>query len=480
MKKIQKIITAKRISIVIKIMLALASIVFMGLIIKINILPIKYLIPVIIIILLINVISVLIEIKLKKHKKIKVFNNIITIILIILLILVSIKIFEMNSFLDKTNDSKFEISNYYIITRKKTNYENIKELRNKDLYLLEKENNYDLIIQNINKIVKTNIKNSEDLSILIDDMLDEKVDNILLSDSDYEFICDEYEEFEDQTKILYTLKIETVLGDLNKEVDVTKESFNVYISGIDTYGAITTKSRSDVNIIMTVNPKDKKILLTSIPRDYYVKLYNTTGYKDKLTHAGVYGINTSMKTIEELLNIDINYYFRVNFNTLINIVDELGGIEINSDIAFTPWTSSTCKFSKGYQTVNGKCALAFARERKSYATGDRHRGENQQQVIEAIIKKATTSKTIITNYSKILKSLDGTFQTSLSTEEMYALIKMQIDDMTSWDIDMISLNGSDASEYTYSYGSRKLYVMIPNEETVNNATKQINKVLIGK
>ncbi len=474
-EKMQKIFTLKHISLFIKFILIMSAIFLFYLVFKINVLPIKYVIEFAIIIALIIAIFILVDLKFSKKKILIIFLNVISILAIGMMVFASIKLAETMNFVTKISTNKTEIANYYVLVNKSSKYNKIVDIKNKDVFILKNESNYNEVKSKLNSKVRANFNDEEDILTLGNNLI-ENNNNILISDANYNLLCDNIENFSEETKIIYTISIESVLEDITKDAKVTKEAFNVYISGIDTYGKITTKSRSDVNIVMTINPQTKKILLTSIPRDYYVQLHGTTGYKDKLTHAGVYGINMSVKTIEDLLDTDINYYLRVNFNTLIDVVDELGGIEIYSDKSFTPYTSKECKYKTGYQTVDGKCALAFARERHAYESGDRHRGENQQEVIKAIINKATTSSKIITNYSDILNALDGSFQTSLNQEEIYSLIKMQIDDPSKWTVETYSLNGSDSSQYTYSYGSQKLYVMIPDENTVEEAKTNIDSV----
>ena len=223
-----------------------------------------------------------------------------------------------------------------------------------------------------------------------------------------------------------------------------------------------------------------QILMIHIPRDYYVKLHGYEGLNDKLTHAGtIGGIELSMATIEDLLEIKIPYYVRVNFNAVVNLVDAIGGITINSDVdySFSCWTNRSCVFNPGANYVNGSCALAFARERHAYETGDRHRGENQEQVIELVINKVTSSSTIISNYSNILNALDGTFQTNITSDEITSLVKMQLDDMSGWKMETANVSGTGAYSPTYSYPNLELYVMNPDMNTVQTAIEKLNDVL---
>lgn len=281
--------------------------------------------------------------------------------------------------------------------------------------------------------------------------------------------------FSSKTRVLYTFKVEAKID--SKEVDVTKDVFNIYISGMDEYGKVKDVSRSDVNMIVTVNPKTRQILLTNIPRDYYVQLHDTIGYKDKLTHAGTYGIDTSIKTLEDLLGIEVNYYYKVNFSSLKNIVNALDGVEVYSEYDFQSWNGYN--FSKGVNKVNGKQALAFARERKAFNEGDNQRGKNQQALIEAIFKKCT-SPSIITNYSSLLNSLIDSILTNMSTKSMTSLAKMQLKDNSKWTITSQVLTGTGSSEYTYTAPGQALYVTIPDEESITKAKDQIKKVADGE
>ena len=250
-------------------------------------------------------------------------------------------------------------------------------------------------------------------------------------------------------------------------------SFVVYISGIDSYGSIATRSRSDVNILMAINPDTGKILLVNTPRDFYVNLRDYPGLPDKLTHAGVYGIDISMGTLEDLYGISIDYYLRINFNSLIEVVDALGGVEVESEYDFSAGGYS---FTVGTNYLSGEAALAFARERYSFDGGDRVRGQNQQRVIEGIIKKIS-SPSILLGYDKILSSVQYSMETSMPSEMMSKMVKKQLSAGTNWSTESVSVDGTGASEYTYTYPGQALYVMIPDQETVDAAKAKIAEVL---
>ncbi len=225
---------------------------------------------------------------------------------------------------------------------------------------------------------------------------------------------------------------------------------------------------------MTVNPNTKQILLTTTPRDYYVPLSVSNGVPDKLTHAGIYGVDCSVKTLEKLYDIDIDYYVRVNFTSIQKIVDLLGGVKVYSDYDFTSdWGPS---FKKGYNKVNGKQALAFCRERHHFVDGDYQRGRDHQHMIEAILNKAM-SPDILPNYAKLLKTVSKNFQTNMSTKEIMALCKMQLNDMSQWTIKFANAEGTGASRKTYSMPSRFAYVCMPDYNSVDKITQKIKKLL---
>ena len=252
--------------------------------------------------------------------------------------------------------------------------------------------------------------------------------------------------------------------------------FIVYISGIDTAGPVSSRSRSDVNILMAVNPKTGKIVLVSTPRDFYVQLHGTTGLRDKLTHAGVHGIDMSVATLEDLYGINVDYYLRVNFTSLVTIVNAIGGVDVNSEYAFSAGGFS---FQEGMNHMNGAQALAFSRERYSFASGDRQRGKNQEAVIEAIIHKISSPK-MVTQYQQILNAINGAFETSMLQDAISAQVKLMLSKNTNWNITSMSVDGTGALLPTYAYPGQPLYVMIPDQATVDAAIAAIKATLAGQ
>lgn len=268
-----------------------------------------------------------------------------------------------------------------------------------------------------------------------------------------------------------------------QKANVTNQPFLVYLSGLDTRGSgeIKDKGLSDVNMVVAINPTTKKVLMVNIPRDYYVGLEGNPNKLDKLTHAGNYGVNCSMSTLEALFDIKFNYYVKVNFKSVVDIVDALGGITVNSDFNFSSkhsFTGKVHKFTKGENKLNGDAALAFARERQSFQYGDRQRGIHQQKVISAIFNKVISPSMLNpAKINDILTAIVNNMKTNLSSSEISSLVQMQLGDMAAWDIQTYSVDGTGASRSTYSAGSQKLSVMIPNMETVELAKLKISAIL---
>ena len=264
---------------------------------------------------------------------------------------------------------------------------------------------------------------------------------------------------------------------------ITKEPFVLYLSGVDNRGELTEKARSDVNILAVVNPTTKRVALINTPRDYYVDLAGTDS-KDKLTHAGLYGVETSMATLGNLYGIQVDHYIRIDFSGFISIIDAVGGVDVYSDQAFTsvgsPGYDDPTTFAEGWNHLDGKSALAFARERHAFASGDIQRGINQMKVIDAMANKLK-SPTVLMSFSKLMDAVSNCFVTSLSQEQISALVRMQLGDLASWDIESCSVTGSSGkSSQCYSAKGQSLYVMKPDESSVSKAKELIASVLGGE
>ena len=264
---------------------------------------------------------------------------------------------------------------------------------------------------------------------------------------------------------------------------ITKEPFVIYLSGVDTRGELTENARSDVNILAAVNPVTKRVALVNTPRDYYVDLAGTSS-KDKLTHAGLYGVETSMETLGNLYGVNVDHYIRINFAGFISIIDALGGVDVYSDQAFTsvgsPGYYDPTTFVEGWNHLDGKSALAFARERHAFASGDIQRGINQMKVIDAMLNKIK-SPALLMGFSKIMDAASDCFVTSFSQDQISALVRMQLSDFAEWDIESYTVTGtSSSSTKCYSAKGQKLYVMKPDDASVSKAREMIASVLGGE
>ncbi len=451
-----------------------------------RILPTKYYWMIISGIVIFNLITIFLALFKRTFKVISIVWNILSLFVICGLIFATVKMSEAFEFLDKnftTNSSQYSI--YNILVNKNAKYQRLSDLKNKELMVYDEPNQEttrDEISEKIKeKIGETKIAYSDKLDETMKRIVEKSDEIILVNAGTYGAYLNANEKYENSVRILGTIKIKINKKQIEASNNkLNKNAFLVYFSGIDTRtDSMPYRSLSDVNILMAVNPKTKKILLVSTPRDSYVMIHGTTGLKDKLTHAGSRGgVELSQKTIEDLYGLKVNRYMRVNFNFVMKLVDAIGGITINSDVDFVVKTAHHgCTFSPGMNSVDGRCALGFTRERYAYADGDRHRGRNQIHVIEQIFKKLTSGSTVLRNYSQILQSLDGTFDTNISSEDILSLIRMQLDDMSKWQIESFNVDGSGAMRRTNSYPNQDLYVMDIDMSTLQTAKEKIQNII---
>ena len=380
------------------------------------------------------------------------------------------------SFVDKINDELKQKEEYQIkaLSKSKLTKENIKGKK----VGIFKNSNYDKIIKVINKNdFNFEIIDYEDPLKLFEDLEDGKIDLVVASDNVYDLLETDLSYMKLELDDVETLEvpIDEKTEEIVKVVDVTNTPFNIYIAGGDKYGSINKVMNTDVNMVASVDPVNHKILLTSIPRDYYVVLPSKgENAYDKLTHAGYYGVGESVKAIEKLLDIDINYYAKVNFSTIVGIVDAIGGVDVYSDFNFCQHKSKTMCYKKGWNHLTKDSVLPFARERKAFNDGDVQRVKNQQKVLEAVIKKITSSKTLISNYTNLLDTISKNFSTNIDTKSINRLVKMQISDMQGWTFESQNLVGISAmSTKCYSIPNMNLYVMKQDANSVNSASKKI-------
>lgn len=302
---------------------------------------------------------------------------------------------------------------------------------------------------------------------------------------------DHYEDFSKKVKIIYAVEVDAIPAEEEAQAERETETGHaagderqkallssdenqliIYISGIDAFGSVSVKSRSDVNILMALNLETGHIQLISTPRDYYVTLPDRGA--DKLTHAGLYGVECSKQVLEGLYGIAIDYYVRVNFSGFEKIIDLLGGIDVYSEYDFS--VEPVRHYTVGYNHLSGIEALAFARERYSFAEGDVQRGTNQMEVIKAVIARAASAE-MLTNYEEILEEVSGCFQTDMPPKVVYDLVRYQLSHNVSWQVDSFTVRGTGSHEVTYSMPGTTSYVMLPDDEDVAEARSLIEKVL---
>lgn len=435
--------------------------------IKYPILSTKYIIIFMIVSIVIMLLFILSQYK-AKNKKIRLTGKILIIIFCLLLIPLNYTFSKTMNALAKT-ETHVETDSVSIIVKANSTYQYTQDLKGKVYSTLATDD------KSVDKTIeKLQTENNENIQpkvysgvlTLVNALYNNDVDCIIINESYRAMIEEDFPNFSSDTRVIYSKQYVTEINSPENS-DITRNTFNVYVSGIDTYGSITTKSRSDVNMIMTVNPTTKTVLLTSIPRDYYIPFNVLGGQRDKLTHSGLYGVNETMQNVASYFGIDIDYFIRVNFDSLIDIVDSLGGIEVYNPQAFK-------NFEVGKITLNGEEALAFSRERYSFEDGDKERGRNQMRVITGIINKVL-SPAIISNYSELMDKLHVSFQTNMSDEQIISLVRMQLDDMSPWTIQQQSVNGDGQTLYSPIYGSN-LYMMVPDDKSVENAKIKINEL----
>ena len=383
---------------------------------------------------------------------------------------------ETIGFMDVINDKLLQKEAYYVMTLDDFEITKIEELESQKIGIYNSLNS-EHALEELNTKISVEYAEYKDVVELFEDLQDKKIEAVLINDSTKNLLQTDLSYMKLSLKEIDKVFISIEKEDIVKVVDVTKKTFNIYVAGGDAYGSIDNVTNTDVNMVVTVDPVRRKILLTSIPRDYYVNLpsFGENAY-DKLTHAGYYGIEESVKAIENLLDIDINYYVKVNFSTIEKVIDAIGGIEVYNDFNFYEDAFQKYYFEKGIIHLNGEMALAFARERKSFIDGDVQRVKNQQKVIEGIINKVTSSTALITSYSDILNSVSESLSTNMETKSINRFVKMQLNDMRGWSIESINLVGTDLyTTNTYTFPGVELYVMEQSQNSVKEIKNKISQ-----
>lgn len=445
-----------------------------------DILPAKYAIIVLAVLFLMDFLVFKLMKSPKRVTRKRLVGAIIGVAMLNILVIGCNYLFNTYDTFQKISEYKAQWEDYYVAVDADSTYQDVKDIDGKTVYVVKTESKmYNEAKQRL--ITKSDVEysNVTDATALCEKLTDKnessKNDTILISRTNYELYCESHETYEEKTRIVDTITVEVKTDDFANRINVTEDPFIIYITGNDQWGKLEGVSRSDVNIIMAVHPVNREILLVSIPRDAYVMLHSYGAY-DKLTHSGIYGVDETISTVEDWMDLDINYYFRVNFSMLVRIIDAVGGVTVDVPKAFasTYWDYS---YHEGENHLDGRAALAFARERKNLEDMDMERGRNQQRLLSALIEKVTRSEVILTKYTSLLDAVEGYMQTNMSNKDISALVKMQINDMSGWNIKSISIDGTTGMQPTYSMGSTNLSTVIPYEDSVKEAQEAIHALM---
>lgn len=461
---------------------------------KLQILPDNILIPIILVLILLTLIFVLL-INFSAHGLVsKILCSLMVVVLSAVYGLGNYYLYSTNTTLETVTDQGNKAKNTVsVVVLNSSGLENVNSLEGSKLGVLKTIGN-EATKKSLTDLKKNNVtytkKTYDNMLGMLKALYDGEVDAIVLNEAYRSNVCDleDYTNFNNDTKVIHKTVYYTKENSSSLAVsDITSKPFNILISGNDSFGSLDENSRSDVDMLVTINPVTSTILLTSIPRDSYVKEVCNDyacnyGVYDKLTHTGIYGVDTTKDTIENLLDIDINYVYRVNFTSMIDIVDALGGVDVTvpKGMAVSKfYTNSNLEgVHEGENHLDGKRALAYSRERKAYLDGDLQRARNQQQVLQAMFKKATSPE-IIKNYTSLLKALIGAFDTNMTTKEITSFIKYQIQAKPSWKFEQFVLKGDNDLKMSAELGS-EVSVVILYDSYINIAHDKIQAVLDGK
>lgn len=488
MKEQNKVL--RGIGIVLSILLVVASFYLLYQLIKINVLPTKLLFLITIIFVLLDAIFALLLCYYTRAVVSKIICVVITLVLIFGSCMGGYYISKTGSLLTNiTNVTKHAKNTVSVVVKQSSDIKNKSQLNGLSVGTLRtigtqgsskalKELSKDGILMNQSEY--------DSLSAMLEAFYKGEVDSIIINESSRSQILDmeSYADFDNNTRVVYqtSYKVENT-DKANAVTDITSKPFNVLISGSDTRGGFDENGRSDVIMVATINPKTSTILLTSVPRDFYVTTACDAadgcmqGALDKITHTGIHGTNTTKRTVEQLLGVEINYTFKVGFDTVTDLVDALGGVDVYVEPGYAV-TTSTFSVHEGTNHLDGEHALAYARERYSYTEGDRQRTKNQQQVLMGIVNEAT-KPSVITKYASIMDAMANTFSTTMSNEEISDLIKYQINNNPKWKMEQYMVDGTGDTLMCAELGDAAS-VMVPDQSTVKMAKDKINAVLAGK
>lgn len=488
MKEQNKVL--RGIGIVLSILLVVASFYLLYQLIKINVLPTKLLFLITIIFVLLDAIFALLLCYYTRAIVSKIICVVITLVLIFGSCIGGYYISKTGSLLTNiTNVTKHAKNTVSVVVKQSSDIKNKSQLNGLSVGTLRtigtqgsskalKELSKDGIVMNQSEY--------DSLSSMLEAFYNGEVDSIIINESSRSQILDmeSYADFDNNTRVVYqtSYKVENT-DKANAVTDITSKPFNVLISGSDTRGGFDENGRSDVIMVATINPKTSTILLTSVPRDFYVTTACDAadgcmqGALDKITHTGIHGTNTTKRTVEQLLGVEINYTFKVGFDTVTDLVDALGGVDVYVEPGYAV-TNQYFSVHEGVNHLNGHDALEYARERYAYTEGDRQRTKNQQQVLMGIVNEAT-KPSVITKYASIMDAMANTFSTTMSNDEITSLIKYQINNNPKWTMEQYMVDGTGDTLMCAELGDAAS-VMVPDQSTVKLAKDKINAVLAGK
>lgn len=467
------------------------SVVFMGLIFKLDVLPTKYFIAASIILILLALICFLLQFRKHAHWAGKIISFIVILVMIFGSVYVAKTMYTLGSV---TKVKTYQTDKIVIAVLADDPAQSLADAEDYKFGIMagNDRSKVDLAITQMNSNLDSEIETVEynSYSEQVEALYTGKIDAMIYNQALDELIEEKNPGFLEKIRIIDNFKVETeVLMEDVPDLPITKEPFIVFLSGMDVYGDLEQTSRSDVNIMACVNPTTKQVLLVSVPRDAYVEIPGITyGEKDKLTHAGMYGIQYSIAAMEEIFDLDISYYVRINFTSLIMMVDALGGIDVESDYAFSTYykqynadtdTWTYYEYKKGMNHLDGIYALAFARERMNAAGGDYQRAKNQQKVIAALLEKIK-SPALLTGYTGLLSSLEGKMDTNFTSQQLASLVKMQLNDGADWNIVSSSVYGISSEEYCASYAGSPLAVEVLDDDSIEAVKEVIDKLMKGE
>lgn len=480
---------SKVLSILLSVVLVISSFYLLYQVIRLNVLPSKFLFPLTIGVVVLDAIFILLLVYFSKNVVSKIICIVLTLFICVASCIGGYYISKTQGALSNiTNVAKHAKNTVSVIVKESSSIKDKSQLNGVSVgsLRLNEQGSKKALKELSNEGIVLNQTEYDSMTALLEAFYNGEVDSIIINESSRSQILDmeAYSNFDSNTRVVYQTSYKVKNNDSATSVsDITSKPFNVLISGSDTRGGFDENGRSDVIMIATVNPNTHTILLTSVPRDFYVTTACDAGdgcmqgALDKITHTGIHGTNTTKRTVEQLLGIEINYTFKVGFDTVTELVDVLGGVDVYVEPGYAT-TTSEFSVHEGVNHLNAQQALAFARERYSYTEGDRQRTKNQQQVLMGIVKEAT-KPSVITNYAAIMDTMANTFSTTMSNEEITDLIKYQLNNNPTWKMEQYMVDGTSDTLMCAELGDAAS-VMVPDQSTVKMAKDKINAVLAGK